>query len=383
MPIALPAAGGDGFGRLGAAVDEVAGRGIEGRPAGRIGEDLIALRRQIDRLEAEFSRRLERFEALGGHRLEGAASVVAWLRERCGLSAGGAMGRTEVARQLSVLPDARDLFAAGAIGLDSAQVLAHTVSDVGRDAAAAAAPELTAAALAQDPDGLRLCSRELRHQVDAEGGAAAHEKLFERRSLRLTQGRAGGWWLEGLLDPEGGALVSTALDALMRPLPGDVRSSRQRRADALVELATRAEVASARIWSCAPVWRRCEVSPVRPPPNSARWARFHSPPRSESPATRRSARWWCRLKGTRLTPGARGERRHRRCVVRWMSETAGASCRTATVRRSGATHTTWCATGATAAKPTSPTWGLCAAPTTECCTRVGGASCAVPMGASA
>jgi len=45
-------------------------------------------------------------------------------------------------------------------------------------------------------------------------------------------------YLRGRLDPEGGAALMTAVDALMRPpAPGDERTSAQRRADALIELA--------------------------------------------------------------------------------------------------------------------------------------------------
>jgi hypothetical protein len=44
--------------------------------------------------------------------------------------------------------------------------------------------------------------------------------------------------LRGLLDPEAGAAVSTAIDALMRPpSPNDERTAPQRRADALADLA--------------------------------------------------------------------------------------------------------------------------------------------------
>src|SRR5437660_1580469 len=45
--------------------------------------------------------------------------------------------------------------------------------------------------------------------------------------------------VEGKLDPEGGAMLQTALNALMHPLPGDTRRADQRRADALVELCRR------------------------------------------------------------------------------------------------------------------------------------------------
>src|SRR6266536_2579069 len=50
--------------------------------------------------------------------------------------------------------------------------------------------------------------------------------------------RPGMVLVRGQLDPEGGAALATALDALMRPPGcGDARSATQRRADALVELA--------------------------------------------------------------------------------------------------------------------------------------------------
>jgi uncharacterized membrane protein len=45
--------------------------------------------------------------------------------------------------------------------------------------------------------------------------------------------------LDGQLPPEDGALLRTALHALSAPLPGEPRSPRQRRADALSELARR------------------------------------------------------------------------------------------------------------------------------------------------
>jgi hypothetical protein len=57
--------------------------------------------------------------------------------------------------------------------------------------------------------------------------------------LSVSQAFDGVFSVDGLLDAEGGALLRTALDALSAPLPNDDRSAVQRRADALVELATR------------------------------------------------------------------------------------------------------------------------------------------------
>ena len=132
----------DALAGLGAAVDVVVEGEVADRPAAVLGADLVALRRQIDRLEAEFVRRLSHFERKRGFIADGAPSVVSWLRSRCGLAASGAAGRAEVAREIRVLPEADQLFRAGAIGLDHARVLARTVTEIGPEAAASAGAEL-------------------------------------------------------------------------------------------------------------------------------------------------------------------------------------------------------------------------------------------------
>src|SRR5207245_8408176 len=58
--------------------------------------------------------------------------------------------------------------------------------------------------------------------------------------LSLNEDRDGLFILDGLLDPEGGLTLKTALEALLGPkAKDDRRSAVQRRADALTELARR------------------------------------------------------------------------------------------------------------------------------------------------
>ena len=65
-------------------------------------------------------------------------------------------------------------------------------------------------------------------------------RAYSRRYLHLSEPKDGLVHLEGLLDAEGGAVVKTALDALMPPpRHDDERTPGQRRADALVDLARR------------------------------------------------------------------------------------------------------------------------------------------------
>jgi Domain of unknown function (DUF222)/HNH endonuclease len=214
-------------------------RDLDNRHASALGEDLVEIRRQIDRLEAQFVRRLALFQRQRGFVADGSTSAVSWLRSRCGLAAGGAAGRAEVARELPSLPEADRLFRAGEIGLDHALVLARTVAEVGAEAAGARSLALVERAQCEDPTQLREASRRLRYSVDPEGATSAYRRMHERRHLNVSKNFDGLFILDGVLDPEGGATLRTAMDALCAPAPGDTRNPGQRRADAIVELAHR------------------------------------------------------------------------------------------------------------------------------------------------
>ncbi|WP_205856942.1 DUF222 domain-containing protein, partial [Phytoactinopolyspora endophytica] len=79
-------------------------------------------------------------------------------------------------------------------------------------------------------------------------GAAVDNKRAKKRAEKRDQGRwldvaatfEGAVSIDGVLGPEDGAIVQTAIDALATPSgPDDTRSAAQRRADALVELCRR------------------------------------------------------------------------------------------------------------------------------------------------
>ena len=71
-------------GRLGGALDQLAGEELAGLPVAALGEDVLALGVARNRLEAEFARRLVAFDRGGGAAAAGAASTAAWLRHRAG-----------------------------------------------------------------------------------------------------------------------------------------------------------------------------------------------------------------------------------------------------------------------------------------------------------
>jgi hypothetical protein len=210
---------------------------VEGVPIRELGDRLIAFRKLIDRQEAAFTRWLACFDRRQGFRSDGSTSSVAWLRTRCGLSGGGAAQRVEVGRQLPAIEGASDLFGKGALGLDSAAVLARTAAEIGDKATALVSTTLVDAATRLTPEELRTVGRRLRHTADPDGELAAELRKHERRRLRITVAPDGMVVLDGLLDAEGGAVFRAAVEPLCKPLVNDPRSPEQRRADALVELA--------------------------------------------------------------------------------------------------------------------------------------------------
>jgi hypothetical protein len=229
-------------GELRSALDELAGEQLGTLDGAALGAGLVELRRAIDRLEADWLRRLAEFDRREAWRKDGALSPTSWLRIACRLAPGAARERVTVAERLERLPVTRTAFAAGEVSYGHVRLLAAAATDERRDAFARSEQVLVDAARQLDPGRLRVVLAHWRHAVDPDGALEDANACHERRRLYASVTYEGTVALDGELDPEGGATLLTALDAVRRDGldPLDTRTPAQRRADALVELARRA-----------------------------------------------------------------------------------------------------------------------------------------------
>jgi hypothetical protein len=224
--------------QLEAVLDRLGAEDIEGFTGG-LGDDIRSLRRCIDRLEVECARRLARFSAGHEHLADNAASTVAWLRRECGLSATAAIQRVDVARQLPSLDATWRGFVDGDIPFHNAALVARTARVVGSAAAQELDQIFARAARQLLPEQMRIVTAHARHCVDPGGSLSDANKQHRGRWLHFSQTIDGVFVLDGMLDPEGGATLRTAIEALIPPRRDSDLTAAQRRADALVELAMR------------------------------------------------------------------------------------------------------------------------------------------------
>lgn len=222
------------------AVDNLAAEPIDNSSDHALGDDLAAIRRVIDRLEAEFIRRLHPFDRHHAALAEGAASTVSWLRGMCGLTAGAAVERVRMARVLDDLPQTVASFRAGRSPFTNVSLIARLADDVGVEPTRAVEDTLVPAAEKLDVARMYHLVEFTRHRLDADGALDMDNRAHERRWFSCEQIGGTVFILRGELDAEGGAVVKSAIDALSAPSgPDDVRTGSQRRADALVDLASR------------------------------------------------------------------------------------------------------------------------------------------------
>jgi hypothetical protein len=118
---------------------------------GDLGEELVGIRESIVLLEAAFAGGLRRFDKSGEYKAEGAISLIDWLRWKAKLSAGAAMERVTIARQLEQLPQTQRAFASGDVGYQHVALLARTAEKVGAAAVQCEETNLLKAAESMDP----------------------------------------------------------------------------------------------------------------------------------------------------------------------------------------------------------------------------------------
>jgi hypothetical protein len=205
-----------------------------------LAEELQEKRALINRLEVDFARDAAAFAATYNEALHVNPSPVSWLRESCHMTSHAAATAVCVGEQAARLRQSAAVCADGSIGFAHLGLMASTAQAIDESPSATAVfDETRLLAKARDLSVQRfrtLCSH-VRHQADRDDFLAAQVADREWRAVTLTPCGEAGLEISGFLDPEGGAVLRTALEPLaVRAGPDDERSRAQRVADALVEL---------------------------------------------------------------------------------------------------------------------------------------------------
>ncbi len=225
--------------RLTAAVDTLVAESIEGFSTAALGDDLVDIRRAIDRLEAVSIRRLHRFHSQRGALADGGGGTMSWLRRRCGMTVKAAAYRLHLARTLGELPAALESARAGRASFGNVAMIGHLADEVGVEQVAPFEPILVQAAERVDPAGMRTVIQAARLRIDPDGVLAADNHAHQHRWFECEPTYGGDYLLRGRLEAEGGALVKMVIDSIGHGLAaGETRPASTRRADALVEMAT-------------------------------------------------------------------------------------------------------------------------------------------------
>jgi hypothetical protein len=197
-----------------------------------LADELVALRREIDRMEARFAQL-----AWAGHRrglgaVDGSPSTQAWLRRRTGMREGDARAAIETGEVSELLPSIGAAWRHGAVTTGAVRTISGARVD-GHDLKLVALEDLLLVlARADDQRELRRACTHFRNCARADG-----TEPREHDGLTLNTDYHGATHVHAQLSSAGAEIVATALHALTDPpSDGDTRSASRRRADALVRM---------------------------------------------------------------------------------------------------------------------------------------------------
>ena len=226
-------------------------------------ESMEELHEMLARLESFVTEATAAFEAGEQWAADGAKTAASWIATRCRVARSGAKRRVRLGRTLRHLPAVAQAWRDGAIGGDQAQAIAsarrhRTEASMSRD-------EEMLVAQAKEM-GFEDFSRALdywKQLADPDGADASDEERKASRDVFLESSLGGMWLGQMTLDPISGSIVAAELNRLEHDLfEADcaeakellgrtaridelARTSGQRRADALVEMAARSRTAPA------------------------------------------------------------------------------------------------------------------------------------------
>lgn len=226
------------------AVDHYASRlRAPARAAEDVQDELVTLRRLVDRLELETASLVAELDGLGEEAWQGHPSPSAWMTHECRTTSTTAWNALVVGTRAALLPASTTALRGGEIGYAHLAVIARTADWL---CASADSPPFDESFLLRHARHhsvaeLRRDAAHVRHAVDPRRYLREQVEQVEARFLELRMTEGGGLWLRGFLDGEGGATLCSALEPLARTDgPEDRRTRERRQADALIELSARA-----------------------------------------------------------------------------------------------------------------------------------------------
>lgn len=206
---------------------------------------LLGLMSQLGRLQAAAARLSTSADDDGLWATDGSRSFAHWLAARTGTTFSRARDLVATGRTLrDHLPATAAAALDGEVGADHVAALVRLAPTTdARRAALAASPEqcgeefLLEHAREMPAAAFRRLVTRWAAAADPEADERGYRRACDREFLAVSP-TLGGFHLAGFLTVEHGALVNTALDAVMTAPPaGDKRSVQQRRAQALADVA--------------------------------------------------------------------------------------------------------------------------------------------------
>ena len=226
-------------------------------------ESMEVLHRQLSRLESFTTEASAAFEVQGDWTADGAKTAASWIATRCHVPRGAARRRVYLGRVLRHLPRCADAFRNGDIGVDQARAICAQHQGRTEETLVRDEEMLVSQATSMGFDDFSRALNYWKQLADPDGADRSDEERRCARNVYLETSLSSMWLGQMTLDPISGTIVSNELKRLeqgffeadcaeaterlgRRPRIDELsRTPAQRRADALVEMATRSRTAPA------------------------------------------------------------------------------------------------------------------------------------------
>ena len=208
-------------------------------------DELVAVWRELTRLEAHFTRQLAELDTSVEWSVDGSRSAAGWLVANLRMATGEAHHRVKVARQIAHMPDTNAVWQEGRITSRHVDALVKVRHSAHADTEFAEfEATLVDVALTGRPEDVANVGRRWRdaldNHLDRDGSDTKPKQDTDhaRRSANFSRTFDGIGILDGTFDTEGAEIINTALDRSYERNhhANDPRTPAQQRADAIVDI---------------------------------------------------------------------------------------------------------------------------------------------------